>query len=53
MELTEKKLSSEERSASVPKSFTCDFQKLNTVYSEDTPISKSYSLGAKLSANFA
>jgi hypothetical protein len=39
-----KKLSSEERSASVPKSFTCDFQKLNTIYSEDTPILVQYTL---------
>ncbi|MBE6649238.1 MAG: hypothetical protein E7614_06965 [Ruminococcaceae bacterium] len=39
-----KKLSSEESRASVPKSFVCNFHRLNTVYEKDKPISVSYSL---------
>lgn len=39
-----KKLSSKERSASVPESFKCTFQNINTVYNQDTPAVPQYSL---------
>ncbi len=39
-----KKLSYEESRASVPKNFTCVFQKLDTVYERDKPITVNYTL---------
>ncbi len=39
-----KKLSAEEKEASVPKDFKCTFQKLDTVYHEGKPVSVQYTL---------
>lgn len=39
-----KKLPSNERASSVPSSFTCNFQNLNTSYEENKPVSVQYTL---------